>query len=87
MNRATTSLVLGIIGLVCCPFAGPIAFYIGYQEIGAIKSGTGQESDRGMATAGMVLGILGTIYLIIVLVWILVFGGLAFIGAMAEGGM
>ncbi len=84
MNRATTSLVLGILGLVCCPIVGPIAFFMGYREIDTIKSGGGQESDRGMAIAGLVLGILGTVNLVLLLLWILFFGGLAFIGALAD---
>lgn len=84
MNRATTSLILGIVGLVCCPIAGPFALFIGKKELDAIKAGTGLETDRGMATAGMVLGILGTVYLVIVVLWIVFFGGLAFIGAMTD---
>lgn len=84
MNRATTSLVLGIVSIVCCALVGPVAWYMGQQELNNIKSGAGAQSDKGLATAGMVLGIIGTVLLILSLLWIFFFGGLAFIGALSE---
>jgi hypothetical protein len=83
-SRATTSLVLGIVGLVCCPLAGPFAWYMGMQEGKAIKAGQSPVAGQGLATVGMILGILGTIYLVFFVLWMLFFGGMAVLGAMSS---
>ena len=80
-SRATTALILGIVSLVCCPLCGPVAWYMGIQEGKAIKTGQSSAAGQGLATVGMVLGILGTIYLVFALLWILFFGGMAMLSA------
>ena len=68
-KKAIWSLVLGILGLVCCGiFAGIPAIILGNMAKKEIA--TSGESGGGMATAGLVLGIIacvwGVIYLILV---------------------
>jgi len=81
-SRATTSLVLGILGFLCCQLCAPFAWYMGKQELAAIRAGTSPASGEGSAKAGMILGLIGTILLILTLVWVFGFGGLAVIQAM-----
>jgi len=57
---------------------------MGNQEVKAIKAGTSPVAGQGLATAGMILGIIGTVLLLLSLVWILFFGGMAVLGAMSE---
>ena len=80
-NRPTTALILGIVGLICCPICGPFAWYMGAQEGKAIRQGQSPVAGQGLATAGMVLGILGTVELAIFLCWILFLGGMTMISA------
>lgn len=91
-SRATTSLILGILGIVCCQICAPIAWYIGNKELMAIRAGTSPAGGEGIAKAGKITGIIGTILLILSLIWIFFFGGMAMIQAWsaareASGGM
>jgi hypothetical protein len=82
-SRATTALVLGILGFVCCQLCAPFAWYMGNQESKAIKAGQSPAAGQGFATAGMILGMIGTILLVFGLLWIFFFGGLAMISALS----
>lgn len=81
-SRATTALVLGILGFVCCQLCAPFAWYIGNQEVKAIKAGASPASNQGFAMAGMILGIIGSLLLVFWILWIVFFGGLAVMGAL-----
>ncbi len=81
-SQAITALVLGILGLVCCPLMGPIAWYFGKQESAAIAQGRSPLAGEGIAKAGFILGILGSIYLAGTLLWIFFLGGSVFLSAM-----
>jgi hypothetical protein len=87
-SRATTSLVLGLVGFLCCQLCSPIAWYLGAAERTAIKNGASAPQGEGIATAGMILGIIGTalmaLGLIAALLWIVFAGGLAIIGGLAS---
>ena len=67
-SPSTRVLVLGILGLIVCQLFSPVAWYVGHQELKAIRSGRSPSSDEGIAKVGMVLGIVGTILLIVGLV-------------------
>ena len=82
-SRATTALVLGILGFVCCQLCAPFAWYVGNQEVKAIKAGASPATNQGYAMAGVVLGIIGTILLVFGLIWVLFFGGMAILAAFA----
>ena len=71
-SQATTSLVLGILGLFCAVTA-PFAWYIGNKEVAAIDQGLRDPTNRGQAVAGRVLGIIGTVF---VMIWLLAVCGL-----------
>lgn len=85
-NRALISLILGILGVLCCGILAPIAWYLGSQELKAIKSGLATPANQGLATAGMILGIIGTILLGLAVLWMIFFGGLGMLSALGSLG-
>lgn len=73
--QATTALVLGILGLVCCGLAAPFALYLGRKSMQEIDASFGQYSGRGQAQAGFILGIIGcALWVFAVIIWIIGFG-------------
>jgi uncharacterized Tic20 family protein len=64
-SQATVALVLGILGLVLCQILGPIAWVMGNNEVNAIDAGKRNPANRSTAQAGKILGIIGTVFLII----------------------
>jgi hypothetical protein len=63
--KATTALVLGILGLVVCGVIAPFAWRIGRRTLDEIDGSHGQLGGRGTAQAGYVLGIIGTVVLLL----------------------
>jgi TRAP-type C4-dicarboxylate transport system permease small subunit len=62
-SQATTALVLGILGLICCQPLGIIAWVLANKELEGIRSGLRNPDNQGMATAARVLGIIGAVFL------------------------
>ena len=79
--KATTALVLGILGVVCCSIAAPFAWSIGKKAVSEIDASGGRMGGRGKAQAGYILGIVGTVLLILSLLFFIlaaVTGGISF---------
>ena len=71
-SQSTTSLVFGILGLVCCPFFGIAAWVMGNNELQGITAGRRDPANLGTAKAARILGIVGTVLLTVsVVFWIL----------------
>lgn len=70
--KATTALVLGIIGVVLCPFVGIAGFVIGGRVRREIAAAPGQWGGHGLATAGWVLGIISIVYASLLLVYLVI---------------
>lgn len=76
---ATTSMVLGIVGVaagVLCwlPFfLSPFAWITGSKAIREIDASRGAQGGRGEAMAGKVLGIIGTVLLVLGIAGIVLF--------------
>ena len=65
-KKAIWALVLGILGLLCCGFfTGIPALILGKQAQSEIDASGGQQTGRGMATAGFILGIISIVWGII----------------------
>jgi len=64
-SSAVLALVLGILGLVSVGLLAPFAWWIGRAEEMAIADGRRDPANLQMATAGKVLGIVGTILLVL----------------------
>ena len=77
-SRASTALVLGILSLML-PILGPFAWSIGLSEIAAIDENRRPPENRSTANAGRILGIISTILLVAVTLFVVVFGLLAIV--------
>lgn len=67
-GKAVASLVLGIISIpmcLCCGLIGvilgPLAIFFGHQAKQDIAAGTASPGSAGMANAGVICGIIGTV--------------------------
>ena len=70
-KKAVWSLVLGILGLICCGiFTGIPAIILGKQAQNEIDASGGAQGGRGMATAGFVLGIIACVWVVL---WIILY--------------
>ena len=84
-TQAIVALVLGILGIICCGLLAPIAWYLGSQEVKAIREGRSPVAGEGLAKAAMILGIIGTVIFVLTLLWIFFAGGMAILqGVMAS---
>lgn len=83
-TQAITSLILGIVGIFCCNLLGPVAWYLGNQELKAIREGRAPIAGEGLAKAGMILGIIGTILMVLGILWIFFMGGMAVLQGIAN---
>ncbi len=63
--RAVLALVLGIVGVAVCQFAGPFAFVISNKALKEIDASGGTIGGRGMVQAGKILGIIGIVLLVL----------------------
>jgi ABC-type phosphate transport system permease subunit len=102
-GNATMALVLGIIGLLgslgsccCCLFwflglCAPAGWYVGSQELQAIRAGRSPASGEGTAKAGMVCGIIGTVFMALYMVGIAIYIAVVGVGValetMKQGGL
>jgi len=75
-SQATTALVLGILGIVICSILAPVAWSIGNTEIQAIDAGRRNPANRSTANAGRIMGIVGTVFLLLGIVVAIVMIGL-----------
>jgi len=76
-SRATTALVLGILGLLCCGLLGIPAMIIGKQEMNSIDQGLAPVEGRGLAQAGYILGIVSlAIWVLGMLAWLAAFSSM-----------
>lgn len=82
-SRPTIALVLGILGVVCCGLVAPFAWFMGSAELKAIRGGSAPAAGEGLARAGMILGIIGTVLLLFAMLWIFFAGGLAILQGMS----
>ena len=72
-HRGGAVLALGIIGLVVCFICGIIAIVMGSSDLKAMKAGEMDPAGEGQTRAGLICGIIGVAWLVLVLV--LVFAG------------
>lgn len=78
--KATTSLVLGILGIVLCQVLAPFAWVIGKRTVTEIDASQGTLGGRGSAQAGYVLGIVGSVLLGLTIAFLIVVMMLAVVG-------
>lgn len=83
-TQAIVSLVLGILGIFCCGVLAPVAWYIGSQELKAIQTGASPAAGASLAKAGMIMGIVGSVLLVLTILWIFFMGGMAILQGAAS---
>jgi len=71
--QATLILVLGILGLVLCQVVAPFAWVMGNKAMREIKANPTAFSGDGEVNAGRILGIIGTVLLVLAVVVFAVF--------------
>ena len=69
--KATTAMVLGIVGVVVCGVVAPFAMVMGKRTLAEIDASQGRLGGRGQAQAGYVLGLVGTILLGVAVLFLL----------------
>ena len=57
-------LVYGVLGLMCCGLFAPFALSGANDALNGIAAGHGNDSDRTLATVAKVLGIVGIVFLV-----------------------
>jgi hypothetical protein len=70
------------VALVCCQVAGPFAWAIGGKAVKEIDASGGRLGGRGQAMAGKVLGIIGTVLMILAVVYFAVIIVIALAGGL-----
>ncbi len=72
-SQAMLSLILGICSIVlCCWILGPVAFFLGQSSLNRINASNGQLGGAGLAQAGRILGIIGTVILALAILGVIV---------------
>jgi hypothetical protein len=71
-SQAVLALVLGIIGLFVVWPVAPFAWVIGRKEVRAVDDGRRDPANRGVALAGQIMGIIGTVLLVLGVVALIV---------------
>jgi len=81
-HRGVMLLVFGILGLLCCIIFAILAWVMGSSDLKAMAEGKMDSSGEGLTKAAKILGIIGCVFGILSLVWMVFFGGMAALGAM-----
>jgi len=80
-SNPTLILVLGILSIVCIPLLGPVAWIMGNKALQELDQGFGDPNSRGLVVAGRILGIIGTVLLVLSCIYVIFM--FAFFGTMA----
>jgi hypothetical protein len=73
-HRGVQILVFGILSLVVCLLFGIAAWVMGNTDLQEMASGRMDPSGRDFTQAGRICGIVGTVILVIQLVFVVIFG-------------
>jgi uncharacterized membrane protein YjgN (DUF898 family) len=82
--RAMLALILGILGLVVCSVLAPFAWSIGRTAVREIDASGGRYGGRGAAQAGYVLGVIGTVILILGVLFFAVVAVIVVVGSVSS---
>jgi uncharacterized membrane protein YjgN (DUF898 family) len=69
--QGTLILILGILSIVCLSILGPVAWFMGNKAVREIDANPGAYTNRGTVNAGRICGIIGTILLILGIIWVI----------------
>jgi hypothetical protein len=80
-DQGTTPFVMGLIGLLACQILCPVAWIMGNSYRDQCRARN--EIPNGLGEAGRIMGMIGTFFLLVPLIFIFIF---VFIGAASGGG-
>lgn len=69
-QNALIALILGIAVFFTCGISAPFAIWLARRAKREIAASNGTQGGDGMATAGMVLGIVGLVFLVLFVIYI-----------------
>ena len=81
--NTTVPIVLGILGLVCCGICAPFAIIQANKGIAEVDRGMGSPSDRSTLNTARILGIIGSVLLVLSVLYVILMFALGFAGAMS----
>ena len=85
-GQAMTAMILGIVGLLCFSPAAPFAIWLGHKAMREIDASGGQLSGRGKAQAAFIMGIIGTVLLVLLVTYLIATGfAQGFVKGFGEG--
>lgn len=64
-TNPTTMLVLGVLGVICCPLAGVAALVMSNGALQKINAGQAPESERSMVNIARILGIIACVLMVL----------------------
>jgi uncharacterized membrane protein YjgN (DUF898 family) len=64
-------LILGILSIVVCGVTGPFAWSMGRKALREIDASGQPYSNRGQVQAGMITGIIGSVFLILGILYLI----------------
>ncbi len=72
-SQSTTALVLSILGIVCFQPLAIVGWVMANKELEAIAAGRRNPENQGTANAARIVGIIGTVFFGIALVFLFLF--------------
>ncbi|WP_040838784.1 DUF4190 domain-containing protein [Nocardia brevicatena] len=70
--QATTVLILGLLGVVFCQLVAPFAWVMGKRALNEIDASGGTVGGRNSVMAGYVCGIIGTVFIVLAVIGVIV---------------
>jgi hypothetical protein len=67
-TMAIVSLILGILNFFCCGIIAPVALVLGFMSRAKIRNSGGALRGEGLALAGIILGAVGILELIVAII-------------------
>jgi hypothetical protein len=71
-HRGTLILVFGILGLVSCQIFGLVAWIMGNNDLREMDAGLMDPEGRSNTSAGRICGMIATIMMAVILIFILI---------------
>ncbi|MFX4272335.1 hypothetical protein ACQBAR_14040 [Propionibacteriaceae bacterium Y1685] len=76
--QATMIMVLGILSVVGFSITGPFAWYMGSKALKEVDADNRVHAERGSIVAGKVMGIIGSVLLVFVVIYLIFVFGIMF---------
>jgi hypothetical protein len=82
-SNAGMALAFSILGIVFCQILAPVGMIMGRNEVSRIDAGRGDPGARGLAQGAYVVGLIGTIIVVALILFLVVFLAILAVGSSA----